>query len=154
MILTSITTECILQIQGLNSSGYGAHRRIYEQYYGKLPDNFDVHHKCRNTSCINPEHFEALPVYLHRFLSRKAESNIKASISVRATKQGNWLQYDKRSNNWYVIFRFRKEKIYLGCFKIKEDAKRIAEAAQDHLYRFLYSNRNPSVQQVRECFGC
>jgi hypothetical protein len=55
----------------LNPSGYGrfgiehnqvrfAHRWIYEQTYGKLSDDLVIDHLCRNPSCVNPEHLEAV----------------------------------------------------------------------------------------------
>lgn len=37
---------------------YIAHRWIYEQYIGKIPEKYDLHHKCENTLCVNPIHME------------------------------------------------------------------------------------------------
>ena len=38
-----------------------AHRVSYEIAKGKIPDGFEVDHLCRVTSCINPDHLEAVP---------------------------------------------------------------------------------------------
>lgn len=37
-----------------------AHRWIYEQIHGKLSDGLVIDHLCRNPSCVNPEHLEAV----------------------------------------------------------------------------------------------
>lgn len=44
----------------LNIDGkiYRAHRFIYEFWFGTIPKKGIIHHKCNNTSCVNPEHLE------------------------------------------------------------------------------------------------
>ena len=52
------------------SNGYGhltvnnkqvlAHRFIYEKYKGQIPKGLTLDHLCRNISCVNPEHLEAV----------------------------------------------------------------------------------------------
>lgn len=39
--------------------GY-AHRIMFEQIKGKIPDDLQLDHLCRNTRCVNPEHLEAV----------------------------------------------------------------------------------------------
>lgn len=73
-------TGCWNWQKAVNKQGYGrktimvnfkkktivAHRYIYEQIKGEIPPHYDLHHKCKNTSCVNPEHLEPLTRLDHR----------------------------------------------------------------------------------------
>lgn len=37
-----------------------AHRLVYEAIKGKIPEDLQIDHLCRNTNCVNPDHLEAV----------------------------------------------------------------------------------------------
>ena len=48
----------------LNSHGYGksdgtsAHRRVYEQLVGEIPEGMELDHLCKVRACVRPAHIE------------------------------------------------------------------------------------------------
>lgn len=77
-----LATECWVWVGFRDRKGYGmttiwvtgrrvsryAHRLAYEELRGPVPPGYQVDHKCRNPSCINPQHLQAVPAKVNRFL--------------------------------------------------------------------------------------
>ena len=63
--------DCVLWSGYTNGkAGYGqlkvdgrhvlAHRWVYENWVGPIPDGWEIDHLCRVTLCVNAEHLEAV----------------------------------------------------------------------------------------------
>ncbi len=65
-----LLSGCWIWIGHKNNRGYGcfeikqkeykAYRLTYEYWNGKIPEGLEIDHLCRNTSCVNPSHLEAV----------------------------------------------------------------------------------------------
>ncbi len=63
-------TGCWLWLLATNLPGYGvrrrgrgqvyAHRAAYEARFGPIPVGLEIDHRCRQPSCVNPDHLEAV----------------------------------------------------------------------------------------------
>lgn len=54
------TAYCLPSGYGMTSEGTYPHRLMYEIFIGPIPPDTEIDHLCRNPSCINPEHLEAV----------------------------------------------------------------------------------------------
>jgi len=73
-----MTTPCWNWQKYRDKRGYGQlkagrvwwiHRLAYVLYVGPIPAAGDIHHRCHNQGCANPDHLEAMPANTHAGLS-------------------------------------------------------------------------------------
>ena len=68
-IIISANTDCWIWQKARDKDGYGlfkanrkdyrAHRWIFDQINGKIPQGKQISHLCHNKPCVNPDHMEA-----------------------------------------------------------------------------------------------
>lgn len=89
-------TACWLWVGTRGANGYGmvrvgsvrdgtrrwqlAHRAYYERFKGEIPSGLQIDHLCRNVSCVNPDHLEAVTPQLNCW-----RSNSPAGLSAHKT---------------------------------------------------------------------
>lgn len=110
---------CWLWDGAVNWGGYGrmmvkgksilAHRWSYENTNGPIPDGMDVDHKCRNRSCVNPDHLR---------LATRSENmaNTKTHADGQSGLKG--VDYHRGTGKW----RARVQNAHLGLFDTPEEA--------------------------------
>ena len=54
-----------------NVKHFYAHRLMYEEFHGPIPDGFDVDHLCHVHRCIYPDHLVDIPADVNRSINRK-----------------------------------------------------------------------------------
>lgn len=119
------TSTCWIWKGSTHCDGYGrmwdgrkgprlAHRISYELAYGSIPPATELHHKCRNRSCVNPTHLVALAMCAH-----KAEHPEGGLNNRSKTVCPHDHPYTPENTRWYQGRRFCRE-----CHSIKEAIRR------------------------------
>jgi hypothetical protein len=61
-----------------------AHRVYYEQRFGGIPPNMDLHHRCETPACCNPDHLEPLTRTEHVRKGRGIKLSLSAARRIRS----------------------------------------------------------------------
>lgn len=85
-------TGCWNWNRAFSTNGYGmarkkvngrtmvAHRYVYIQHRGPIPDDMTLDHLCRNKACVNPDHLEPVP---HIVNCQRSDKSILTEDDVR-----------------------------------------------------------------------
>lgn len=88
------TTPCWLMLIGVRPDGYSrikfrgrfeyAHRAMWMQERGAIPDGQELDHLCRQRACVNPEHLEVVAPRHNARRSAKTKITWEQAEAIRA----------------------------------------------------------------------
>lgn len=124
-------TGCWVWQRAKDQLGYGhlrlrdnktrrAHRHYYEQHVGPIPEGLELDHLCRNPSCVNPDHLEAVT---HRENMLRGKGF--AAENARKTHCPRGHAYDKENTH----VDESGGRFCLACRKIRNDAAQLKRKA-------------------------
>jgi len=108
---------CWIWMGVINSEGYGrlyvggelgeaqAHRVVYEQIRGAIPDGLTLDHLCRTTACVNPAHMD--PVTMRENILRGTGPTARNAVKTHCPK-GHPLDGLSKEKRWANPRRYCK----------------------------------------------
>lgn len=120
--------DCVVWQGAKSAEGYGyikvsgrlrlVHREVFAAHYGPILDGLVVDHKCRNRSCVKPEHLQQV--------TRK-ENNENKGVRPGGTSAYRGVHFDSRTRDWHASVGHAGRKYFAGAFSSEAEA---AEAAR------------------------
>lgn len=147
LITVNDMTGCWIWTGPLDTYGYGqarmtgrtpiAHRVVYTDVVGAIPEGLELDHLCRVRACVNPAHLEPVT---HRVNVLRGKGIAAVAADTKSCPQGH--PYDGRN---LLVFSDGKRRCR-ACRNARDAAwKRKARAERRDRDRHMVGNRRESV---------
>lgn len=138
--------ECWLWTAAKDRSGYGvfgvskgrtrrAHLLAFEDHIGHIPDGRQIDHRCRNKSCVNPAHLQAVTP------SENAQ-NVEAHRDSKSGVRG--VHWDAIRQRWTGQVCIEGRKVSIGRYRELDDAAAAIRALRMELHTNNLTDRSAS----------
>ncbi len=61
----------------VNGETIDVYKLVFEKNFGTVPAGYEIHHKCENKSCVNPNHLEVVLVMLHKRMFHSGDTTCR-----------------------------------------------------------------------------
>ena len=130
--------DCTIWTGERNTRGYGrvsierdrkrfrfyAHRLNYERHKGSIPDDKQIDHLCRNTSCVNPDHLEAVSPAENTVRQMAAIHGSDPGVTCKLGHQGEYRR-DPKSGKLYCkgCHRERERRVFREAKETQSESR-------------------------------
>lgn len=123
---------CFVWTGAVDKKGYGrigmqgkssklAHRISYQHFVGEIPQGLELDHLCRNPSCINPNHLEAVTRKVNTDRGLCAETHKKRFAAMTHCKRGHEFTVE---NTYIATKRNRQFRNCKTCKKLNNEKRK------------------------------
>ena len=122
----------------VNYKTVSAHRFLYEIHNGKIPKGLTLDHLCRNLSCVNPDHLEAI--------TQKENVLRGTAPSALAVRNNKCIRGHELTGTNLYINKSNGERMCKECSAIRR--REYYKKYGEHPSKILWNKNNP--EKIRE----
>lgn len=94
---------------------YASHREMYLLCVGSIPDSYEIDHLCRNPSCCNPLHLEAVTKAVNTQRGNAGKNRVDQALLITHCPQGH--EYNEENTYYYIGSNGNKHRQCKICAK-------------------------------------
>ena len=111
-------------------------------------------HTCNTRHCCNPAHLKVGTQKENLQYARECGhlDNRQKSLSCRSTLKGTGVQYDRRSDNYAIMFKVFGRPLYVGMCKDQTLAYTLGKAALEEAEKLLRTRSSVTYEDIKAHF--